>query len=120
MLTVAATYIRCVPTTAAFFALIGLMSLTVFVAKLRRIEGPHPRLGFATLSVFVVLGADVLGQTIAAASSTGSDLIGEASCSRAAIARKPHPLFGAVAVGEDPVIDSGARQHRSIYFGDAP
>jgi hypothetical protein len=41
------------------------MSLTVFVAKLRRIDGPHPRLGFAMLSVFVVLGAVVLGQTIA-------------------------------------------------------
>jgi len=66
MLTVAATYIRCAPTTAGFFALIGLMSLTVFVAKLRRIEGPHPRLGFAMLSVFVVLGAVVLGQTTAA------------------------------------------------------
>jgi hypothetical protein len=41
LLTVAATYIRRAPTTAAFFGLIGLMSLTVFVAELRRIEGPH-------------------------------------------------------------------------------
>jgi hypothetical protein len=65
LLTVAATYIRRAPTTAAFFGLIGLMSLTVFVAELRRIKGPHPRLGFGMLSVFVVLGAVVLGQTIA-------------------------------------------------------
>jgi hypothetical protein len=65
LLTVAATYIRRAPTTAAFFGLIGLMSLTVFVAEVRRIEGPHPRLGFAILSVFFALGALLLGQTIA-------------------------------------------------------
>lgn len=65
LLTVAAKYIGRYPATAAFFGLVGLMSLTVFVAKLRRFEGPHPRLGFAMLSVFVVLGAIVLGQTIA-------------------------------------------------------
>jgi hypothetical protein len=65
LLTFAAGEVHHAPTGALFFGLIGLMSLTSFVVRLQRIEGLNARLGLVFLSVFGVLGAVVLGDTIA-------------------------------------------------------
>jgi drug/metabolite transporter (DMT)-like permease len=67
LLTFAATQSRHAPTAAAFLAVIGLMSLTVFVVRLRQLERPRPRVGLALISLFVVLGFIVLGDTAATA-----------------------------------------------------